>query len=73
MIERYRTLTIYGCFYEDKELADAKALPDQWKALKDEALTKESELHQEGLSSVPDEDERSLKSILSAFSPERGG
>jgi dynein heavy chain len=39
--ERYRTLTLYNCAHEQQELDDANSLNDQWRALKDEALTKD--------------------------------
>jgi len=39
--ERYRTLTLYNCAYEQQELDDANDLPEQWRALKDDALTKD--------------------------------
>ncbi|CAE8670802.1 unnamed protein product [Polarella glacialis] len=39
--ERYRTLTLYNCSYDLQELEDANALAEQWRLLKDEALTKD--------------------------------
>jgi dynein heavy chain len=40
--ERYRTLQLYDCDKGcDKEIEDANALQDQWRALKDDALTRD--------------------------------
>ena len=41
MRERYRTLTLYNCAHDPKELADAHALPEQWQAIRSEAKNKD--------------------------------